>query len=238
MMLIAAAARRHRRRRRPPRRARQRRRRRGASRHADRAVRVGMTMADPGSGVGVRARAAPPPGVRLRHATRRARTGKLMTRAAGSRGSSHPPPASGRGSAQVGDWKCACASCIPVAVASPHKYTDGRYLTVIGDASHRFVFETDGSGSRDNAERPPPEVECGGGCGGSRFLGGIRARAPMRLARGVVQRLHDENGGAAGSAQSSSSKETSSQRRTVRSRSPPPRLTRWCGVPTDSSCDE
>ena len=48
--------------------------------------------------------------------------------------------------------------------SSPHKYTDGRYLTVAPDAGHRLVFETDGQHVTRYRGGRTPEVEWVEGC--------------------------------------------------------------------------
>jgi hypothetical protein len=50
-------------------------------------------------------------------------------------------------------------------VESPHKYTDGHYLTLAPDGAHRLVFETDGGHVTRYRGGRMPEVEWVEGCG-------------------------------------------------------------------------
>jgi hypothetical protein len=131
------------------------------------ALRVGMTMAETAAALGapVAASATPaecayvtppgaPDGVKLM--TLGGRVARVDVTSAGVRTEE---------GAQVGDSEMRVRELYPRAVASPHKYTDGRYLTVIGDASHRLVFETDGERVTRYRSGRLPEVEWVEGCG-------------------------------------------------------------------------
>ena len=48
--------------------------------------------------------------------------------------------------------------------SSPHKYTNGRYLTISADSDHRVVFETDGERVTRYRVGRLPEVEWVEGC--------------------------------------------------------------------------
>ena len=52
----------------------------------------------------------------------------------------------------------------PGVSLSPHKYTDGHYLTVPADSGHRIVFETDGERVTRYRVGRLPEVEWVEGC--------------------------------------------------------------------------
>jgi hypothetical protein len=52
----------------------------------------------------------------------------------------------------------------PGVSLSPHKYTDGQYLTVPADSGHRIVFETDGERVTRYRVGRLPEVEWVEGC--------------------------------------------------------------------------
>lgn len=72
-------------------------------------------------------------------------------------------------SARVGDTEARIDSIYGSAVRRlPHKYTDGRYLIVVGeppiDTLHRLVFETDGQRVTKLRAGRMPEVEYVEGC--------------------------------------------------------------------------
>jgi hypothetical protein len=70
--------------------------------------------------------------------------------------------------ARVGDTEARITALYPGRVqTTPHKYTDGRYLTVRGaaaDSVHRLVFETDGQRVTRYRGGRMPEVEWVEGC--------------------------------------------------------------------------
>jgi hypothetical protein len=65
---------------------------------------------------------------------------------------------------QVGDLAARVGERYPAAVASPHKYTDGQYLTVAIDEDRRLIFETDGAAVTRYRVGRLPEVEWVEGC--------------------------------------------------------------------------
>ena len=65
----------------------------------------------------------------------------------------------------VGDTEKQVAAAYQGRVStSPHKYTDGHYLTIAADPSHRIVFETDGERVTRYRVGRLPEVEWVEGC--------------------------------------------------------------------------
>ena len=71
--------------------------------------------------------------------------------------------------ARIGDTEARIIRLYPTAIVSPHKYTDGHYLTVtptsVSDSAYRLVFETEkGKVTRYRAGKRP-EVEFVEGCG-------------------------------------------------------------------------
>jgi hypothetical protein len=70
--------------------------------------------------------------------------------------------------ARIGDTEARINQLYPGRVrTTPHKYTDGHYLTVAGagaDSVHRLVFETDGQRVTEYRAGRIPEVEWVEGC--------------------------------------------------------------------------
>jgi len=67
--------------------------------------------------------------------------------------------------ARIGDTEARVRELYDAGVSTtPHKYTDGHYLTVAADAEHRLVFETDGQHVTRYHTGRLPEVEWVEGC--------------------------------------------------------------------------
>jgi hypothetical protein len=68
------------------------------------------------------------------------------------------------GGARVGDTEQRVRELYPAIQVEPHKYTDGHYLVVDGNAGRRLVFETDGARVTRYRAGAVPQVDWVEGC--------------------------------------------------------------------------
>jgi hypothetical protein len=130
-------------------------------------VRVGMTLAEVEAAAGVRLAALASDGCEYRPL--RSPDGNVLAMFTGGRVARidvREPAAATAAGVHVGDTSTRVRELYGNAVvATPHKYTDGQYLTVPLRVSRRLIFETDGSVVTRYRAGRLPEVEWVEGCG-------------------------------------------------------------------------